>query len=295
MEQRPVPPDMDLVQMTGGRPQLLARRHPAEPVLRPTGHLHHMRDRVMRPETQGFEFGGGARFVFGAGVIAGFLRAEGVEGEQRGIAALVLRPERQGPRRPVADPMKASEETVDQDRALMRHEIERVTHQVAVERRDGGGAGALQPMVEGREVTSFAFVQRQRPGGVDEGRDGRHEAGVVGGGQDPGLAEMRHREAGCGLSCRVEPADRIAADEVERPHRLVVGGGGLGRGAGEAMSVGVLDHARPQIMPCAGATGGPPPTAAPPRSPRGGRRRDTRPHIRAAAPRPSIRSRARPR
>src|SRR5205823_9927466 len=31
-------------------------------------------------------------------------------------------------------------------------------------------------------------------------------------------------------------------DEVERPYRLVVGGGGLGRSTGEEVSLGVLDH-----------------------------------------------------
>ena len=48
--QRLVPPDMHLRDILGCRPELLARNHPAKTVLGAPGHLHHMRNGVMRPE-----------------------------------------------------------------------------------------------------------------------------------------------------------------------------------------------------------------------------------------------------
>jgi predicted GNAT family acetyltransferase len=67
VEQRLVPPDMGLIGMArGSTTKRLARRHPSQAVFRPPGHFHDMRDRVMRPKTQRFEFGGCTRFVFGA-------------------------------------------------------------------------------------------------------------------------------------------------------------------------------------------------------------------------------------
>src|SRR5262245_48818179 len=100
-----------------------------------------MRHRVMRPEAHRFELGRGARFVFGADIFGGFLAPTGVKRQQGSIAALVLGPERQRPRRSVPNAMKASEKAIDQHRTLMRHQIKRVTHQVAVEYGDSGGSG----------------------------------------------------------------------------------------------------------------------------------------------------------
>src|SRR6516165_9141378 len=53
---------------------------------------------------------------------------------------------------------------------------------------------------------------------------------------------MRHDEIGCGLARRIEQADGIAMDKVEGPYRVIVGGYGGGGRAGEAMSLGILDH-----------------------------------------------------
>jgi len=57
VEQRFVPPDMHLGQVVRRRPQLLARGHPAQTVFRTAGHLHDVRDGVVRPEAVRFEFG----------------------------------------------------------------------------------------------------------------------------------------------------------------------------------------------------------------------------------------------
>jgi hypothetical protein len=63
-----VPPDVDLVEMTGTRPRRLARRRPPKPVFRAAGHFHDISHCVMRPETQRFELGGSTGFNLGAGV-----------------------------------------------------------------------------------------------------------------------------------------------------------------------------------------------------------------------------------
>jgi hypothetical protein len=52
-----------------------------------------MRDGVVRPETERLKFGGRAGLLLGAGVIAGFLQAEAVKGQQGSVARLVLGPE----------------------------------------------------------------------------------------------------------------------------------------------------------------------------------------------------------
>ena len=87
--------------------------------------------------------------------------------QQGAVARLVLGPKWQGTRRAVADPMKASEKPVGQRRALMRHEVERIAHQVAVQHRDGGGPGALHQMGKRREVGLLTLVQGHGPGGFD--------------------------------------------------------------------------------------------------------------------------------
>ncbi len=164
VEQRPVPPDMNLVHVAGGRPQRLARQHPAQPVFRAPGHFHHMRHGVMRPEAQRLELGGGARLVLGAGIVARFLEPEAVKSEQRPVARLFLRPQWQGPRRAVPHQGKRPRKPSISAARLVRHQVERVMHQVAVEHRDRGGARPLHQMRECCEMGLLALVQRSTTG-----------------------------------------------------------------------------------------------------------------------------------
>ena len=122
----------------------------------------------------------------------------------------------------------------------MRHKVERVAHQVAVQHRDSGGPRTLDQMGEGGEVGLLTLVQPQGPGGFDQRLGLGHQAGVIGQGEHPGFSQICHREVGCGLTCRIEQADGVAVDEVERPYCLIVCGGGRFRRAGEVMSLGVL-------------------------------------------------------
>jgi len=50
----------------------------------------------------------------------------------------------------------------------MRDEVERVTHQVAVQHRDGGGPGALDQMGERGEVGLLTLVHPRGPGGFEQ-------------------------------------------------------------------------------------------------------------------------------
>ena len=150
-------------------------------------------------------------------------------------------------RRAVPDPMEASEEPVGQRCTLMRHQVERVMHQVAVEDRDGGGPGALDQMGEGGEMGLLTLVQRQGPGGLDQRPGLRPQARIVGHRVHPSLSQIWHGEFGCRLPCHVEQADGVAVDEVERPDRSIICGDRFGRRAGEVVSLGVLDH---DWLPC---------------------------------------------
>ena len=68
----------------------------------------------------------------------------------------------------VADAVEAPEKPVGQRRALMRDEVERIAHQMAVQDRNGGGPRALHQMRQCGEMGLLALVQRQRPGGFDQ-------------------------------------------------------------------------------------------------------------------------------
>jgi hypothetical protein len=59
--------------------------------------------------------------------------------------------------------MKASEKPIRHCRALMRHKVERVAHQVAAQYCDGGGPRTLDQMGEGGEVGLLKLVQPQGP------------------------------------------------------------------------------------------------------------------------------------
>ena len=63
--------------------------------------------------------------------------------------------------------MEPPEKAVRQRCRLVRHQVERVAHQVAVEHCDGGGARAVDQMRQGGEMGLLAVVQRQRPGDFD--------------------------------------------------------------------------------------------------------------------------------
>ena len=248
MEQRLVPPDMHLVHMLRHRPQCLARAHPAEPVFRPSGHLHDMRDRVMRPKAQRLQLRRFARLVLGARVIAGLLGAERMKRQQRAVARHVLRPQWQRARRAVADAMKPSEKPVAQCRRLMRDDVERVLHQMRLEHCDGGGARALHDLRQCREMRLLALVQGKAAGGLDERRGLRHQPRVVGDRKHPGLAESGHRKIGRRFARLVEQPDRVAMHEIERPHRLFIDRGRRCRRARQPMPLCVLDHVLPRLF-----------------------------------------------
>ena len=187
-----------------------------------------MRDGVVRPETERFEFGGEARFVLGAGVVAGFLEPEGMEGQHRSIVRHVPGPQRQGARRAVANPGEAAEEAVEEGGALMRQEVEGVTHQMAVQHGDGGGALAQDDVGQGGQVGLLPLVQRERPDGFEQRGGLRDEGRIVGEGEYPGLAEMGHGKLRRGLAGGIELADGVAVHEDEGSDRFVAGADGLG-------------------------------------------------------------------
>ena len=143
--------------------------------------------------------------------------------------------------------MEAAEEAVGQCRALVRDQVERVVHQVTVEQGDRGGARPLHQVCERAEMGLLALVQRQRASDFNQRRGFRAQAGVVGDREHPGFSEMRHREPGSRFTRLVEQCDGIAMDEVERADRVVEDRGGLGRRAGERVSLGILDHCG---LPC---------------------------------------------
>ncbi len=140
-----------------------------------------------------------------------------MEGEQGAVARLVLGPEWQGPRRAVPDPVETSEKPVDQRRGLMRDQVERVVHQMAVQHRDGGGASALDQMREGAKVGLLTLVQCQRPGAFDQRFGLRQETRVIGDGEHPGFPQICHGKVGRGLTRGVELTDGVAVDEVDTP------------------------------------------------------------------------------
>ena len=201
-----------------------------------------MRDGVVRPETERLKFGGRAGLLLGAGVIAGFLQAEAVEGQQCSVAHLVLGPEWQRSRRAIPDPMETPEKSIGQRSALMRHQVERIAHQVAIQHRHGSGPGASAQMRQGGEMSLLALVQRQRPGDLNQSFGLGPQARVIRQREHPSFAEMRHGAIGGGLTCCVKQADGVAVHEVKRPYCLIVRGDGRGCRAGQVMSLGVLGH-----------------------------------------------------
>jgi hypothetical protein len=92
------------------------------------------------------------------------------------------------------------------------------------------------------EVGLFAFVQGEGSRGLDQRLGLLQKTGVVGRREHPGFAEMRHDEIGRGFARRVEQADGIAIDEVERPHGFIVRGDSLFRCPRKAVSLGVPAH-----------------------------------------------------
>jgi hypothetical protein len=114
--------------------------------------------------------------------------------------------------------METPQESVGQRRALMRHQVERIAHQVAVQHRDRGGPGASAQMRQGGEMGSLAFIQRQWPGDLNQSFGLGPQARVIRQREHPSFAEMRHGEIGCGLTCCVEQAYGVAVHEVERPY-----------------------------------------------------------------------------
>ncbi len=138
--------------------------------------------------------------------------------------------------------MEASEEPVDQRRTLMPQNVERVAHQVAVHHGNRGAPGALHEVRQSGEMGMLALVQTQGPDGIDQRPRLGQETRVVSDREHPGLAQIRHGEIGCGLACRLEQADRVAVDEIERPYGEIIVGDGRSCRAGEVMPLSVLAH-----------------------------------------------------
>jgi hypothetical protein len=131
-----------------------------------------------------------------ARVVAGFLKAEGVEGERGAVAVHPGRPEGQRAGDAGAHPRQAAEIDVEHDRDGVREQVARVLHQVALERGDGGASRAPDGVGERGEVRGLARVQRQRADGVEQRL--RHGAGdgVVGQDERPGLADADMAKSG---------------------------------------------------------------------------------------------------
>ena len=81
--------------------------------------------------------------------------------------------------------MEPPEEPVAYRRALMRHKVERVAHQMAVRDRDGSGPGALHQLGERSEMGLLALVPPQRPSGFDQCFGLSHQARVIGQSKHP--------------------------------------------------------------------------------------------------------------
>ena len=128
--------------------------------------------------------------------------------------------------------MEPAEEPVSQCRALMRQQVERIAHEVAIQHRNGSRTGTLTEMRQSDEMSLLALIQRQRAGGVDQDLSLRPQHGVVRDRENPGFPQMRHREIGFGLTSLVEQPNGVAVYEIERPCCFVIGGGGCGCRAG---------------------------------------------------------------
>ena len=120
-----VPPAMDLFIWPGSTTQRLPCRHPTQPVFWTPGLSHHMHDRVVRPEAQRLEFGGGPRLVLGSRINPGFFQPEDVHSQQGAVARLVLIPERQGPRRPIPHSKENTEKPTGYRGTPMHHKVKR--------------------------------------------------------------------------------------------------------------------------------------------------------------------------
>jgi hypothetical protein len=263
MEQCAVPPDVHLERVARAGPERLALRHPAEPFPGTVGLLHDVRDGVVRPEAERLELGGRARLVLGAREVASLLQPEAVIGEDESIARLVCRPERQRARRPALHQVRAAGIDVEHHGRLVGDEVERRAHQVAVEHRGRGGASARDRAGLGEEMRLLPLVARERPDRLDKSLGDGEQSGVVGQQQRPALRQMGHHAIGRCLDGRVEAAERIAVHEHEAAHALVIGGGGLGRRAGEGVALGIADH---RVLPDTGRWGGRLQSAPPHRS-----------------------------
>ena len=124
----------------------------------------------------------------------------------------------------------------------MRHEIERVPHQVPVQHRNRRAARAPDRLTQRGAVPLFPLVHRQVSDGLKQGSGMAEHGRIVGKHEQPSLRQMRHGEIGRRLTRRVEQAWWVAVAEVESSHRLVIQRDGFGRRTGYRLSLGVLDH-----------------------------------------------------
>ena len=198
----------------------------------------------MRPETVRLEFGGGARFVLGARVVAGFLATEAVKRQHGAVTRHVRGPPRQRARGTVAHPAEAAEKAVEQHGGLMRDQIERIVHQMPVEQRDGRDPRARDRLAERGEMRlSRARSWASSGGGAHQGAGFAQQAGIIGQGEHPGFGQMRHGEVGRRLAGVIAQAERVAVSRScrrARPGRTV--STASRRRAGYRLSLSVLDH-----------------------------------------------------
>ena len=98
-------------------------------------------------------------------------------------------------RRPALHARNLAEIDVEHHRRLVRDQIERRAHQVAVQHR-GRGAGTLDRTGPGEKMRLLPLVARERPDRLDETPwDGEHSRGV-GQQQRPALRQMGHDAVG---------------------------------------------------------------------------------------------------
>ena len=199
----------------------------------------------MRPETMRFQFGRRTRFVLGAGVITRFFQAEAVEGKDGAVTGHILRPKRQCPCCPVPHPPEASKVAVEQRHGLMRHEVERIPHQVPVQHRCRRTPCAHHRLLQRRPVPLFPLIHRQASNSLKQGSGVPEHGRIVGQHKQPSLRQMRHGEIGRRLTRHVEQARGVTVAEVESSHRLIIQRDGFGGRTGYRLSLSVLDHGAP--------------------------------------------------
>jgi hypothetical protein len=173
-----------------------------------------------------------------------------MEGAQRRVARLVRGPPRQRACGTAMDPGKAPEKPIQQVGSLMRDQVVGKAHQMPIQHRHGRTALARGHVGQCGDMRALALIQRHGLRGGEQCLGLRRESRVIRQRQQPGLADMRHREIRRRLARGVEQSDGISMDQDIVTHRLVVQCECLGCGSRYGVSLCVGQHG--SLLPVCG-------------------------------------------